>query len=105
MQSKNRSLTNSDSQKEAMQQIACDRVTRFVENKFRVSRSYPTMTTYRHTVNRFLKFLRIKYNLEISELLIQIKEKKAFRVTKPEGIDEDLFMTVIKSERHLRSPR
>ena len=58
------------------QQIAEDRITRFVENKFRVSRSYSTKTTYRHTVHRFLNFLRIKYNLDISQLLIQIKEKK-----------------------------
>jgi len=66
VQSKDWSLTNSDSKEEAMQQqIAEDRVTRFVENKFRVSRSYPTMITYRHTVYRFLKFLRIKYNLKI----------------------------------------
>jgi len=77
VQTKDRSLTNSDSQDEAMQQqIARDRVTRFLENKFRVSRSYPTITTYRHTVHRFLKFLRIKYNLDISQILIQIKEKK-----------------------------
>ena len=77
MQSKDRSLTNPESQEEAMQlQIAEDRITRFVQNKFRVSRSYPTMATYRYTVHRFFKFLRIKYNLEISQLLIEIKEKK-----------------------------
>ena len=78
VQSKDRSLSNSDSKEEAMHlQIAEDRITRFVENKFRVSRSYPTVTTYRHTVHRFYKFLKTKYNLDISELLIQIKEKKS----------------------------
>jgi len=48
----------------------------FLENKFRTSRRYSTKCTYRTVVRRFLDFLRLQYNLNLEQLLRQIKETK-----------------------------
>lgn len=48
----------------------------FLEKKFRTSRSYATRHTYRAVVRRFLDFLRLQYNLDLEQLLRQLKETK-----------------------------
>jgi integrase len=58
-----------------LQQVE-DKIERFLERKFRVSRSYSTKLTYRSHIVRFGEFTRIRYNLDINQLLGQIDAKK-----------------------------
>jgi integrase len=51
-----------------------DEILRFIEKKFRMSRSFPTKDSYHTSLNKFLQFLRIQYNLDIEQVLRQLKE-------------------------------
>jgi hypothetical protein len=53
-----------------------NKVQLFLEKKFRTSRSYATRHTYRAVVRRFLDFLRLQYNLDLEQLIRQLKETK-----------------------------
>lgn len=53
-----------------------DRIQRFLEKKFRASRSFATKEGYKAAINKFLQFLRIEYNLDLDSLLRQVKETK-----------------------------
>ena len=78
MKIKSRSLSNSEGQdnpRMQLQQVE-DKIERFLERKFRVSRSYSTKLTYRSHIVRFGEFTRIRYNLDINQLLGQIDVKK-----------------------------
>ncbi|MCH7967367.1 MAG: tyrosine-type recombinase/integrase [Thaumarchaeota archaeon] len=50
-----------------------DKITRFIERKFRTSRSFSTKNTYNSALKKFMKFLRIQYNLDISQILRKIE--------------------------------
>lgn len=78
MKIKSRSLSNSEGQDNPRMQIQQveDKIERFLERKFRVSRSYSTKLTYRSHIVRFGEFTRIRYNLDINQLLGQIDAKK-----------------------------
>jgi len=52
-----------------------DMITNFLKRKFRTSRSYSTINTYKGSLNRFLEFIRIKYNADAAQLLHQIRDK------------------------------
>jgi len=54
-----------------------DKITRFLEKKFRTSRSFSTKNTYNSALKKFMKFLRIQYNLDISQILRKIEAKEA----------------------------
>lgn len=53
-----------------------DKIERFLERKFRVSRSYATKRGYKTSLNKFLGFIRVKYNLDLNQLLRAVKETK-----------------------------
>jgi len=53
-----------------------DKIAQFLKRKFRTSRSYSTINTYKGSLNRFLEFVRIKYNADAIQLLHQIKDTK-----------------------------
>lgn len=53
-----------------------DRIQLFLEKKFRISRSYATRDAYSAVVNKFLIFVREQYNLDLEQLLRQIKDAK-----------------------------
>jgi integrase len=53
-----------------------DRINAFLERKFRHSRSFHTKNAYKSAMNRFEKFLRIKYNLDVNQLLRQFEAKQ-----------------------------
>ncbi|MCH8915098.1 MAG: tyrosine-type recombinase/integrase [Thaumarchaeota archaeon] len=53
-----------------------DKITRFLEKKFRTSRSFSTKNTYNSALKKFMRFLRIQYNLDISQILRKIEAKK-----------------------------
>lgn len=78
MKIKSRSLSNSEGQDNSRMQIQQveDKIEKFLERKFRVSRSYSTKLTYRSHIVRFGEFTRIRYNLDINQLLGQIDAKK-----------------------------
>ena len=65
MKIKSRSLSNSEGQDNSRMQIQQveDKIEKFLERKFRVSRSYSTKMTYRSHIVRFGEFTRIRYNL------------------------------------------
>lgn len=73
-----RSLSNSEKNIKPMQvQTLQDKITRFLERKFRTSRSYSTKNTYNATLNKFQSFLRIQYNLDVLQLLTKIDAQNA----------------------------
>ncbi len=51
-----------------------DKITKFLNRKFRISKSYATKRTYESSLKRFKEFLRISYNLDLIQLLQKIKE-------------------------------
>jgi len=53
-----------------------DKITRFLNNKFRISRSYATKRTYESALKQFEKFLQISYSLNLIQLLEKIKVSK-----------------------------
>ena len=72
-----RSLSNSNIQNLQMQvQTLDDKITRFLNNKFRISRSYATKRTYESALKQFEKFLQISYGLNLIQLLQKIKVSK-----------------------------
>jgi len=72
-----RSLSNSEKDSDLMQiQTVQDKITRFLERKFRASRSFSTKNTYNSALKRFMKFLVIQYNLDIEQLLRKIETKQ-----------------------------
>ena len=46
-----------------------DRVTTFLDKKFRYSKSYATRQTYRLAMNKFEEFLRTRHNVDINQLI------------------------------------
>ena len=72
-----RSLSNSNIQNLQMQvQTLDDKITRFLNNKFRISRSYATKRTYESSLKQFEKFLKTSYGLNLIQLLQKIKVSK-----------------------------
>ena len=51
-----------------------DKITKFLNRKFRISKSYATKRTYESALKQFEKFLRISFNLDLIQLLQKIKE-------------------------------
>ena len=60
-------------------------ILRFLERKFRRSRSFKTTKSYRVSIKKFLKFLHNKYNLDLDQFLEQVKTKQRDPV---DAIDE-----------------
>jgi len=50
-----------------------EKISGFLERKFRRSRSFKTITGYKIAINNFRKFLRSKYNFDLNQLLEEIK--------------------------------
>jgi len=80
-----RSLSNSEGQNDSMQAQE-DIIARFLERKFRISRSYPTKNVYGAVIKKFLEFLRIQYNLDLPQMFHQILDTK--EVDSLEVLDE-----------------
>ena len=65
-----RSLSNSEKNTDLMQiQSIQDKITRFLEKKFRASRSFSTKGTYNSALKKFIEFLEIQHNLDLVQLL------------------------------------
>ena len=91
-----RSLSNSEKLTKPMQvQTAQDKIARFLERKFRASRSFSTKRTYNSALNRFLDFLRIKYNLDVTQLLLQIETQD----TDPISVLDDFYSYLAEYKR------
>jgi len=54
-----------------------DKIARFLERKFRTSRSFSTKGTYNSALKKFIEFLWIQYNFDLGELLRKIDAKEA----------------------------
>jgi len=46
-----------------------DRVTAFLDRKFRYSKSYATRQTYKLAMNKFGEFLRTRHDIDINQLI------------------------------------
>ncbi len=65
-----RSLTNREEKQPQMSELPInDVVERFLDRKFRASRSYATKETYRGAINRFAEFAYQDYNQKLDSLL------------------------------------
>jgi len=49
-----------------------DKITKFLERKFRASRSFSTKNTYNSALRQFMKFLDVQYSLDLEQLLKKI---------------------------------
>ena len=76
-------------------QTTQDKITRFLERKFRASRSFSTKNTYNSALKRFMKFLGIQYNLDIEQLLRKIETKQ----TDPIEILDDFYSFLAECKR------
>ncbi|GEM_PF-3138083 len=52
-----------------------DRINSFLDKKLRYSKSYATRQTYRMAMNKFLEFLRTKYNIDLAQIFERFEEK------------------------------
>ena len=50
-----------------------DKITKFLERKFRASHSLSTKNTYNSSLRRFIEFLHVQYDMNIEELLQKIE--------------------------------
>jgi len=57
-------------------QESSDIIERFLSHKFRFSKSYSTISTYKSSAKKFEEFLRDKFNLDLSQLIFQITSNK-----------------------------
>jgi integrase len=57
-------------------EVSDAKIQRFLERKFRLSKSHFTKIAYKTALRRFEEFLRIKYNCAIDQLIIQINDTK-----------------------------
>jgi len=64
-----RSLSNREEKPTAMSELSINNVERFLDRKFRASRSYATKETYRGAINRFAEFAYQDYNQKLDALL------------------------------------
>jgi len=53
-----------------------DKISRFLEKKFRISHSFATKRIYNSALKRFLEFVRVHYNMELLQLLRLVTETK-----------------------------
>jgi integrase len=53
-----------------------DKITRFLERKFRASRSFSTKNSYGSALRQFMKFLDVQYSFDLEELLKKIEVKE-----------------------------
>ena len=56
--------------------IIDDIISRFLDDKFTISRSFQTRLAYSKGINKFLEFLTKRYNLDLMRFLSQVKETK-----------------------------
>ena len=97
----NRSLSNSGTQNPNRMQISVHSIIeKYLERKFRNSRSYSTKSSYKVAINRFVEYLRVQHNLDLNQLLRKIKETKEI-----ESIDllDDYYSFLSKDKKRLRS--
>ncbi len=66
----NRSLSNSDCLNDSLQSLTVkDHIDNFLARKFRKSRSFATKRSYTVSINKFKEFLKIRYNLDVVQML------------------------------------
>ena len=53
-----------------------DKITHFLERKFRISRSLSTKNSYKTALNKFIEFLDVHYGFDVKQLLYQIETKQ-----------------------------
>jgi len=69
-----RSLSNSEKNTKSVQtQSVQNKITRFLERKFRASHSLSTKNTYNSSLRRFIEFLHVQYDMDIEVLLQKIQ--------------------------------
>jgi len=70
-----RSLSNQSKSNDSMSQVSIsDRIQRFLDRKYRISKSYRTVHTYRNNIKRFEYFANESSNMDINQLIDRILE-------------------------------
>jgi integrase len=88
-----RSLSNSEKYSQNM--LIEAKITKFLEKKFRASRSFSTKNSYNSALKRFMKFLELEYHLNIEELLVKIETKE----TDPIETLDDFYSFLVEYKR------
>jgi hypothetical protein len=64
-----------------------DKVTLFLERKFRISQSLSTKNSYNSAIQKFIKFLEIQYGFGLLEILKEMESKN----TDPVDVLDDFY--------------
>ncbi len=75
---KTHSLSRLGEQSEPQMQLQTtqDKIEKFLDRKFRASRSFATRQSYQSSLKKFFDFLRVEYNLDLEQLLRKIQQKQ-----------------------------
>ena len=91
----NRSLKGRNGKFTPMSEITIhDRIERFLDRKFRASRSYATKETYKGALNRFSDFAYQDYNQELNKLI----DNMLNLVLDPIEVLDDFYTYLTKAE-------
>ncbi len=91
----NRSLKGRNGKSTPMSEITIhDRIERFLDRKFRASRSYSTKETYKGALNRFSDFAYQDYNQELNKLIDNMLNV----VLEPIEVLDDFYTYLTKAE-------
>ncbi len=72
----NRSLSNSSCLNGSLQSLTVkDHIDNFLARKFRKSRSFATTRSYKNIIKKFQEFLKLRYNLDIVQLVLVLESK------------------------------
>ena len=98
-----RSFNNLEKQDYSKMQIQTveNKIERFLERKFRISRSFKTKYTYSACIKKFIEFVGLKYNLDLAQLVTLIDESQNLILQVPmnpmnltDGLDGDPAITL-----------
>jgi len=91
----NRSLKGRNGKSASMSEITIhDRIERFLDRKFRASRSYSTCDTYKGALNRFIDFAYQDYNQKPDKLIDNVLNQ----VLDPIDVLDDFYTYLTKAE-------
>ena len=91
-----RSLSNSEKNTKSVQvQNSQDKVTQFLERKFRASQSLSTKNSYNSAIQKSIKFLEVQYGFGLLEILKEIE----FKNTDPVNVLDDFYSFLAQYKR------
>lgn len=92
-----RSLSNSVGLNSRVQALLENKLEAYLERKYRISRSYATIDTYRKVVYRFIGFIQIQYKQDFEQFLSSLKQSDS----DPVGILDEYFTFLARGGKPL----